>query len=193
MTKDVILEVTADFVRSSETNLKLALQVERAMPYVREHFVRAALEAVEECFPRSEWHIDRSEMQDVMARYAHLRLRSKAWKTQQSEAYICLGSGKPDWKQVWIGLYFTGRFSQRVRKDEQMVASLTNKNKKKFTFEALEDEVGVYRYLNEDGELGDWSGEQFLTRMIPKDGPGRIAIEISAELKEIDKFVRSLD
>ena len=188
MTKDITLDVTADFVRSSQTNLKLALQVERAMPYVREHFVRAALEAVEERLPRSEWHIDRSEMQDVMAKHAELLFRSKAWKTKQSEASIRLGTDKPGWKNVWIGLYFTGRLSQRVRKDEQMVAPLINNS---FTFEDLEDRSGVYKRL--DGELRDWSGEQFLTRMIPEDGPGRIAIEISAELKEIDAFVRSLD
>ena len=55
--------------------------------------------------------------------------------------------------------------------------------------EAEEDAPGVYKYF--DGELRDWSGEQFLAR-IPEDGPEAIASEISAELKRINKFVRTL-
>ena len=58
-----------------------------------------------------------------------------------------------------------------------------------YIVEASEDEPGVYKYL--DGELRDWSGERFLTRSL-KDGPGEIASNISAELKDLDKFVRSL-
>ena len=186
MTEDVILDVTADFVRSSKTNLKLALQVERAMPYVREHLVRAALEAVEECFPRTEWSIDRSATQDVMAKGASLVLRRTAWRTNQSAAAIWLGTKQSCWKDVWIGLYFAGQSSQKVQLIEQTVAPLTRSG---FTFEASEDEPGVWKSL--DAELRDWSGERFLTRLL-EDGPGRIASEISAELKEIDEFVESL-
>ena len=187
MTEDVILDVTADFIRSSESNLKLALQVERAMPSVREHFVRVALEAVEECFPRPEWTIDRSRMQDVMARNAQLLLRSSDWKTYRDEASIWLGSDQPGWKRVWIGLYFTQRASPRVQPVKKTMARLANSG---HTIEASEDEPGAYKYL--EGELRDWSGERFLTRLL-EDGPSRIASEISDELKEIDKFVRSLD
>lgn len=186
MTEDVILDVTADFIRSSEANLKLALQVERAMPSVREHFVRAALDAVGDCFPGSEWSIDRSALQDVMARGAKLWLTSEAWTAYRDEAAIWLGSDQPGWKRVWIGLYFTGGSSRKVQPVEQTMAPLA---KRGYAVEASEDEPGVYKYLT--GELRDWSGEQFLTRSL-KDGPGGIASDISAELKELDKFVRSL-
>ncbi len=186
MADDVILDVTADFVRSSETNLKLALQVERAMPQVREHFIRAALEALEKCFPRSEWSIDRSALRDVMAKRAKLWFTSETWTTYQDEAAIWLGSDQPSWKRVWIGLYFTGGSSRKVQPVEQTLAPLTESG---YIVEASEDEPGVYKYL--DGELRDWSGERFLTRSL-KDGPGEIASDISAELKDLDKFVRSL-
>ena len=86
MCEDVILDVTADFIRGSKTNLKLALQVERAMPFVREHFVKATLHAVEERFPRTEWTIDRSGVQDVMAKGASLALRHEGWTTNHGDA-----------------------------------------------------------------------------------------------------------
>ena len=187
MTEDVILKVTADFVRSSKTNLKVALQVERAMPYVREHLVREALEAVEECFPRTEWTIDRSATRDVMAKAASLVLRRTAWRTNQSDPAIWLGTDRQCWKDVWIGLFFAGQSSKKLQLIEQTVAPLTRSG---FTFHALEDGPGVWKSL--DAELRDWSGERFLTRLL-EDGPGQIALEISSELKEIDEFVASLD
>ncbi len=186
MTEDVILDVTADFIRSSQANLKLALQVERAMPSVRKHFVRATLKAVEECFPRTEWTIDRSALQNVMANRAKFLFRSNAWTTHQDDASIWLGSDQPGWKRVWIGLYFTGESSRRVQPVEKTMAPLTRRG---HTLEATQDAPGVYRYL--DGELQDWSDERFLTRIL-EDGPDQIASEISAELKMIDEFVRSL-
>ncbi len=187
MTEDVILDVTADFIRSSKTNLKLALQVEKAMPCVREHLVRAVLEAVEECFPRTEWNIDRSALQNVMAKEASLVLRREAWITKRSDTAIWLGTDPPCWKDVWIGLYFAGLPIQEVQFIEQRVAPLTRSG---FTFHALEDVPGVWKSL--DGELQDWGGERFLTRILD-EGPGRIASEISTELKQIDEFVGSLD
>ena len=156
------------------------------MPSVREHFVRATLEAVEECFPRPEWTIDRSAMQDVMAKRAKLWLTSEAWTTYRDEAAIWLGSDLPSWKRVWIGLYFTGGSSRKDQSVEQTMVPLA---KSGYSVEASADEPGVYKYLDE--ELRDWSGERFLTRSL-KDGPGGIASDISAELKELDKFVRSL-
>ena len=186
MTEDVILDVTADFVRSSKTNLKLALQVERAMPQVRENLVRTALEAVEESFPRTEWSIDRSAMQDVMAKGARMALSRNAWITNQGGPAIWLGTNYARWTDVWIGLYFAGQSSQKLQPIEQKVAPLTHNG---FSFEASDDEPGVWKSL--DGELRDWSGERFLTRSL-KDGPGGIASDISAELKDLDKFVRSL-
>ena len=186
MTEDVILDVTADFIGNSQSNLKLALQVERAMPYVRERSVRAALEAVGECFSPSEWTIDRSAMQNVMAKNAQILLRSCGWKTYQDEAAIWLGSDRPGWKSVWIGLYFTGRSSQKVQPVEQTMARLANRG---YTVEATEDAPGAFKYL--DQELRDWSGERFLTRLL-EDGPGAIASEISAEMMKIDEFVKSL-
>ena len=186
MTEDVILDVTADFVRSSKTNLKLALQVERAMPSVREHFVRAVLGALEAYFPRPEWTIDRSALQDVMAKGAKLWLASEAWTTYQHETAIWLGSDQPSWKRVWIGLYFTGGSSRKVQPVEQSMAPLAESG---YRVEASADEPGVYKYL--DGELRDWSGERFLTRSL-EDGPDGIASDIFAELKKLDKIVRSL-
>ena len=184
MTEDIILDVTADFIRSSESNLKLALQVERAMPSVREHFVRAMLEAVEEGFPRPEWTVDRSETQDVVARRASLVLRREGWITRQGDAAIWLGTNQAYWKDVWVGLYFDG---QKVQLTEQTVAPLTDSG---FAFQASKDEPGVWKYLA--GELKDWSGERFLTILL-EEGPGRIASEISSELKMLDEFVGSLD
>ena len=187
MTEDIILSVTAGFIQSSQSNLKLALQVERAMPYVREHFVRAILEAIEKCFPRSEWTIDRSGIQDVMAKNAGLSLRSSAWSKYQAKASIWLSSDKPDWKNVWFGLYFTGRSWRKFESVEQTMAPLTNSGYA--VDEADKDAPGVFKYF--DRELRDWSEEQFLARIL-EDGPDRIASEISSELKEIDEFVRSL-
>ena len=186
MTEDVILDVTADFIRSSKTNLKLALQVERAMPSVREHFVRATLEAVEECFPRPEWTIDRSAMQNVMARNAQLLFRSSAWKTYQDEASIWLGSDQPGWKSVWIGVYFTERSLPKIQPVEQTMARLANSG---HTVEDSKDAPGAFKYL--DREFRDWSGGQFLTRLL-ENGPGGMASEISAEMMKIDEFIRSL-
>ena len=186
MTEDVILDVTADFIRSSQSNLKLALQVERAMPSVREHFVRATLEAVEECFPRPEWTIDRSAMQNVMARNVQLLLRSSAWETYRDETAIWLGSDQPGWERVWIGLYFSGRSSQKVQPAEQTMARLVNSG---YTVEASQDAPGAFKYL--DRGLRDWSDERFLTGLLD-DGLGEIASEISAEMMKIDEFIRSL-
>ena len=186
MTEDVILDVTADFIRSSNTNLRLALQVERAMPSVREHFVRVALEAVEECFPLPEWTIDRPATQNVMAKGASLVLRREAWTANESDPAIWLGTNYPCWTDVWIGLYFAGQSSQRLQPIEQTVAPLTDSG---FKFEASEVQPGVWKHL--DGELRDWSDERFLTSIV-EDGPGRIASAISDELEKIDKFVGSL-
>ena len=186
MTEDVILDVTADFVRSSKTNLKLALQVERAMPQVREHLVKVTLEAVKESFPRSEWSIDQPASQDVMAKEASLVFRREGWIANQGDAAIWLGTNYPRWTDVWIGLYFAGQCSEKLQPIEQTVAPLTNNG---FRFDASEDQPGVWKHL--DGELRDWSGERFLTRIL-EDGPGQIASEISSELKQIDEFVGSL-
>ena len=114
-------------------------------------------------------------------------LKREGWITSQVDAAIWLGTNQPYWKDVWIGLYFAGRSSQKIRPIEQTLAPLTNRG---FKFEASEDQPGVWKHL--DGELRDWSGERFLTRIL-EDGPGRIASEISAELKQIDEFVGSLD
>ena len=157
------------------------------MPYVREHFVRAMLEAVEKCFPQSEWTIDRSCIQHVMAKNAGLSLRSSAWSKYQAKASIWLGSDEPDWKHVWCGLYFTGQSWRKFQSVEQTMAPLTNSG---YTVdEADKDAPGVFKYF--DRELRDWSEEQFLARIL-EDGPDRIASEISAELIKIDEFVRSL-
>lgn len=109
MTEDVILDVTAEFIRSSQSNLKLALQVERAMPSVRQHFVRATLEAVEECFPRPEWTIGRSQIQTLMAKDATLILRNKNWPIEgrNSETCITLSSDGRNWTSVWVGAHFS--------------------------------------------------------------------------------------
>ena len=190
MSEDVILDVTADYIRSSEKNLKLALQVERAIPYVKEHFVRNALEAVEKCFPRPDWSIDRTQMQTVMAKNACLDLRNNNWLTAEGEdigTCITLATDQPNWKRVWLGAYFTGRFSQRVHNDGQVVAPLTSKG---FSLVASKDVPFVWKYL--DGDLRDWSGERFLTRMFVEDGPDQIISDISAGLREMDKFLRSL-
>ncbi len=188
MSEDVILDVTADFILDSKENLKLALEVERAMPTVREHYVKTTLEVVAERFPGPEWTFDRSYMQDVMAKDAGLVLSSSAWKTSQGGAAIWLGSDKPNWENVWIGLYFTGGSQQKVETIKQTVEELT---KSEFTFDESKDEPGVYKYL--EGELRNWSGRQFLTRIISDDdGLDQIAKEISAELEEVDKFLRSL-
>jgi len=186
VTADIVLNVTADFIRSSQSNLKLALQVERAMPNVRENYVRAILGAIEERFPRPKWTIDRSCIQDAMARNAGLAFRSSAWSTFQDKAYIWLSSDQPGWKSVWFGLYFTGRSWRKIQPVKQTMAPLTNSG---HTVDASKDEPGVYKYF--DRELRDWTDEQFLARIL-QDGPDRIAFEISAELKKIDKCVRSL-
>lgn len=186
MTEDVILDVTADFIRSSKTNLKLALQVERALPSVREHFVRVALEAVEERFSGSEWTVDQSGVQNVMARYAQLQFTSSAWNSYRDEASIWLSSDQPGWKRVWTGLYFTGRSSRKVRPVEQTMEPLVDSG---YTVQALEQAPGAFKHL--DGELQDWSGERFLTRIL-EDEPGGIASEIATEMMKLDEFVRSL-
>lgn len=184
MTEDIIVDETAKFIRSSEANLKLALQVERAMRSMREHFVKAALEAVVKRFRRREWTVDRSKLQDVMAEYVYLSLSSSAWMTDQDGAYIGLGSDKADWGKVWIGLWFTAKSSQEVRSIKEKVESLIGSE---FRFHASTGYAGAYKYP--DGELGDWSGERFLTRIL-EDGPDQIASEISAELKVLDKFLK---
>lgn len=187
MSEDVILDVTEEFIRSSETNLNLALQVERAMPYVRQHLVGVALDAVEKCFPRAEWGIERSVM-DVMAKGANLVLRRKVWTVNHSAADIWLWTEKPSWKSVEIGLYFTGPFSQEVQLIKEKVVPLTSTG---FNFDDSEDEQpGVRKFL--DAELRDWSSERFLIRLLEdEDGPDRIATEISSELNSIDEFVQS--
>ena len=190
MTEDVILDVTADFIRSSEKNLGLALQVERAMPFVRAHFVTIALDSVAKCFPQPDWHIDRTPMQNVMTKNAELKLRNKDWLAGESEdtgTYITLASDLPNWKRVWVGAIFTGRFSQITRDDGQIVAPLAGRG---FSFETSEDAPYLWKYL--DGELRDWSGEGFLTEMLVEDGRKQIVSDISTALREMDEFVESL-
>lgn len=187
MTEDVIRDVTAEFIRSSQSNLKLALEVERAMPSVREHYIREVLKAVEKRFPDPDWGVDRSKMHNVMAKNASLRLSSSAWKTSQGDAAIWLGSDQSSWSNVWIGLYFTGEAS---RKDPTIEQKLNNRNRG-FKSDTWQGQPGVYKYL--EGELRNWSGRQFLTRIISDDdGLDQIAKEISAELEELDKFVGDL-
>ncbi len=183
MTDDVILDVTENFIKDSKTNLKLALQVERAMRSVRESFVREALEAVKKGFRQQEWIIDES----AMANKASLTFRRKAWKTNRSDPTIWLGSDKSSWQSVWIGLYFAGGSLRKVRDIERKVARLTNSG---FEFDDSKDTPGAWKYL--DGDLRDWSGERFLTRASEKEGPAQIASEVSDELKVLDKFVKKL-
>ena len=186
MTEDIIVDETAEFIRSSETNLKLALQVERAMPSVREHYVRVALDAVKKEFRPREWIIDEAETQDVMSKDAILGFRRKAWRTNRSAPGIWLSSDKPNWESVWIGVSFTGESSGKVRSIEQTVARLVGHG----FWPLTSDESGAYKYLNE--ELRDWSGERFLTKIAEENGPDQIASEICAELKKIDEITRPL-
>lgn len=187
MTEDVILNLTADFILDNKSNLELGLQVERAMPHVREQLVRAALKGVEECFPQTEWSIDRSKMLEVMAKQASLVLRRKTWITNQNNPTIWLGTDRPCWKSVWVGFYFTKRSSRSIQPLEQTMAFLAASG---YDVDTPKDQEGAYKYF--DGELSDWSGEQFLTRILD-EGPSQIASEISAELKQIDEFVGPLN
>ena len=187
MTEDIIVNATADFLQRSKANLELALQVERTMPYVRERFVRRTLKAVEECFPQSGWIINRSAEQNVMAKHARLVLRRKAWRTDQNDAAIWLCTDQPCWKQVWVGLYFDEQSSQDVQHIKKKVEPLTGSG---FAFHASKYGPSVWKSLHE--ELRDWSSERFLTRFL-EDGTDQITSEISSELKEIDKFVESLN
>ena len=188
MCEDVILNVTVDFIRRSKTNLELALNVERAMPHVRQHLVRIALDAVVEKFrqPESEWTIEPLATQYVMEKGAGLVLRRNVWTKNQSAAAIWLWTRKSCWMDVSVGLYFAGQSSQKIQRIKQTVKPLLVSG---FTFDVSdENEPGVYKYL--DAELRDWSGERFLIRLL-EDGPDRIATEISSELNSIDEFVQS--
>ena len=183
MSEDVILDETADFIRSNKTNLELALHVERAMPRVRGLLVKDALEAMEEHFKNEGWDIEgKPALEDVMAGYAHLELmtlKRKDW----SATRIVLGAGKQYWNDVWISLYFDRQYLKMVQCIEQEVELLT---KSGFNFDA-DDGPCVWKLL--DAELRDWSDETFLTKLFDKDGLEWIASEISSELKVIDKFV----
>ena len=185
MTDDVIRDVTAEFIKGSKENLKLALEVERAMPSVREHYVGEVLNAVEKCFREREWAVDRSKMHNVMAKGASLVFRREAWTANEGDPAIWLGSDKPNWGNVWIGLYFAGESSQKVQPIEQMVAPLTDSG---YSVDPSEAAPGAYKYLK--GELRDWSVEGFLTRFWEENGLGQIAEEIFAELKKIDDIVQ---
>lgn len=187
MSEDVIRDVTADFIQSNKTNLELALNVEKAMPHVRQHLVGVALDAVEKKFSRTEWRIERSATQELMDKNANLVLSRYAWTTNQSAAAIWLWSPQKNWMSVQIGLYFTGQFSQEVQLIEQRVVLPLKSSG--FKFEDTEDEPGVYKFL--DAELRDWSSERFLIRLLEDGGLGRIASEISFELNKIDEFVKS--
>ena len=188
VSEDVILDETAEFIRSNKTNLELALHVERAMPRVRGLLVRKALEALEAHFKKEGWVVieDKPALEDVITGQAHLELMTlirKDWSTTR----IVLGAGKQYWKDVWISLYFDRRYSKTVQCIKQEVEPLTMSG---FNFDS-DDEPCVWKLL--DAELRDWSGERFLTRLLEDKGPDRIASEISSELKKIDEFVRSLD
>ena len=190
MTEDVIVDVTADFIRSSEKNLTLAFQVERAMPSVREHFVKIALEAVADRFPQDDWIIDRSQMQNVMAKNASLDLRNSNWPAGADEAsgtYITLATDQRNWMSVWFGAYITGQLLQKLQSDEGIVARSKSRG---FVFAASYDPPLAWKYL--DGDIRDWSGERFLTGMFHEDGRDQIVSEISANLTEICEFVGSL-
>ena len=189
MTEDVILNVTADFIRSSQANLKLALQVERALPSVREHFVRATLEAVEKCFPRPEWIIDRSQIQTLMARNATLILRNKNWHIEgrNSETRITLGSDGRNWTSVWVGAYFSTPDFERVQQDGVIVPRIKSRG---FSTETREDVPYFWRYL--EGDLRDWSSERFMTEMSCEDGQIQIVSHVSAAIAELDGFIGSL-
>ncbi|MCY4050244.1 MAG: hypothetical protein OXF60_01970 [Gammaproteobacteria bacterium] len=179
MTKDVILDETADYIQQSEKNLELALQIERALPIVRKKLIVNVLDAIKKNFPQEVWSIEDSQS-NMMDRNASLILKKRS--KNEDQARIILGSDPAGWSRVWIGCDFGGESKYRDFKQDK-VERLNNRG-----FKDRSPKIGFFKYYND--ELKNWSEMSFLKiAMGDDDEVSKIASEISDNLKDISKIV----
>ena len=78
MAQDVIVDTTKEFIKSNEKYLSLALQVEKAMPLVKQELIKGVIESARKCLEewreKENWEVFQPFDQDV-----YLGLRKKAW------------------------------------------------------------------------------------------------------------------
>lgn len=185
MTQDLILNETAGFILENKENLKLAIQIERAMPEarkrLRERLIKEVVKALEGRFPEEDWRDNLHAGWDEG--YAQLKLIiNKIFSSTPEKAEIILGTDKENWSKVWVACYFR-QSSQELPRIKQIVEELTGRG---FTSDT-NGRFGVYKYLN--GDLRNWNEDQFLARIFDGDiAFDQIVSRISDELEELVKI-----
>ena len=183
MNEDLVVRTTVDFIRSSSKNLDLALQIEEAIPRLKEELIKEFLESVKSAVATDEW---RSHWSDpgLFEKYAWLTLRRADWPSDEDPTGhptgILLSTDKAYWGIVYVGIYFSEVTLQRIKTRQQHILPELKQAWEKlpqgrgwqtigFPGERLVGLPNYATYRRFDEPLGDWSSARFLRNSLDGD------------------------
>lgn len=189
MTENVLVATTVDFILGSTKNLELALQVEEAMPSLRERLIREVLADVVKRMSADNWQDFISES-TLFKAHAHLTLWREDWPKESEpsdQMGILLGTDKANWGQVYVGVYL----SQSIREAfENSESSLLKLIIEKYGKPPNEDGWVTYRYLKQP--LYDWGSAEFLKSVRDEGRREALVADIVREIKSFEEDANAL-
>ena len=176
MSNDVIHHATTGHIMASEENLDLALQVEAAMPQVREILIEGVLKGVKEHFSKKDALL--------------LIRRRKSWlkSANDNETGIQLAAGRIkgqiNWGSVYIGLYLSEKLTKKIEGQPVLNEELTelSSEEPKHRRDRYWPMWNLLKNCDCSNILRDWSKEEFCKKAL--NAPEQLADELTALVKE---------
>ena len=192
MTQNIIVDTTVKFIRADEKYLSLALEVEKALPAVREALIKETLECVESDLNRRlSGTGDASEKWDVRVikpdeKSLFLRVCKKHWLQQKMKEH----KNGSYWGVLLFVPVTGGRAWISVADISEM--SDTSKEKIRASVESCvggsrKDQGERFNYLQND--LSDWTGAAFMKKAIKEKKRKKIAYGLAGKLEELAREV----
>ena len=189
MTENVLVGTTVDFILGSAKNLELALQVEEAMPSLRERLIREVLASVVKRMSADNWQDFISESTLFRAN-AHLTLWREDWPRDcepSEQMGILLGTDKAHWGQVYVGVYLSESIREAFENSESSLLQIV---KEKYGKPPNEHGWVTYRYLKKP--LYDWGSAEFLKSVRDERRRETLIADIVREIRSFEEDANAL-
>ena len=192
--QNIIVDTTVKFIRADEKYLSLALEVEKALPAVREALIKETLECVESDLNRrlsgtgdasEKWHVQVIIKPDKKIP-PFLRVCKKHWLQQKMKEH----KNGSYWGVLLCVPVTGGRAWISVADISEM--SDTSKEKIRASVESCvggsrKDQGERFNYLQND--LSDWTGAAFMKKAIKEKKRKKIAYGLAGKLEELAREV----
>ena len=190
--QNIIVDTTVKFIRADEKYLSLALEVEKALPAVREALIKETLECVESDLNRrlsgtgdasEKWHVKVIEPNE---KSLFLRVCKEHWLQQKMKEY----KPRSYWGVLLSVPVTRGRAWISVADISEM--SDTSKEKIRASVESCvggsrKDQGERFSYLQND--LSDWTGAAFMKKAIKEKKRKKVAYGLAGKLEELAREV----